>query len=93
MRKTEEKPQLPNLVKDVEVLKRLPISRRTLGTLMRLEKDPLPSHKIGQSLFFDLDEVALWWQRWTKRPRSEQEVLQVEPKKRQGGRVTVLQRG
>jgi hypothetical protein len=95
MRRTvEDKAVLPHLVKDAEVLKHIPVSRRTLGTLMKLQKDPLPSHKIGQALFFDLEEVAAWWKRWTKRSRSEQEVLQVEPKKtRQGGRISLLQRG
>jgi hypothetical protein len=91
---TEEKPILPHLVKVEVILEHLPIGRRTLDKLMALKSDPLPSTKIGNVLFFDLDEVANWWQRWKKRPRSEQEVLDVERKKaRQRGRITVLSSG
>lgn len=92
---TEEKPQMPRLVRKEELLTHFPFSARTLGNLMKLKKDPIPYCKVGKSVLFDLDEVALWWRRWTQRSKSEQEVLEVESTKktRQGGRITLLQRG
>jgi hypothetical protein len=81
-------------VRAEEVLSYIPVCPRTLVTLRQLEKDPLPSVKVGATVLFDLDEVAEWWQRWKKRPKSEQEVLNVGRKKtRQRGRLAVLPGG
>ncbi|MBO9667849.1 MAG: hypothetical protein J7501_13685 [Bdellovibrio sp.] len=63
MKVSKVEKQLPTMAKMPDILKIIPVNRRTIERWCKDENDPMPHTMVKNRYYFDMSEVSIWLER------------------------------